>query len=637
MSGKAKGKGKSKEPKGPKPAWISDELWLLSNNLPALIDNFRGASDKSAADKTGAAPSISKAQAGLFLWQQLFANDKATQAKRAEALKLECLEVAVRNLASGVTVDMTPSAGIINALSQTDVARDSLLFCKPPALPLLLDAVGKGSPSLAAAALGVLRTLAQAADSRPRIVKAMRDWDWAPLAAAINMEHGMPLCGGRLAAADAVMVLHGVMCAPATPGPADAKAKKGGKKEAAATAATGAPGRAPDALHRNLLDAGCLSALIKVCMHQDSTPQVKAAAATVILEVISRGMPDSIDVFLSNRGVDAMVAVLADSRIGLAARANAAACLRLFIISGRLAGEAGDQAAARTAETSTSQPQPLGSKPPAPVPQLALPTPVGAGTPSLSTLSIRDRLGSTARPRTAGLGASPMASPSPAAAFSASWWDPEQAEDGDRIVLEAILQDDERKEQAMARVQLVAASGAIPWLVGMCVGPDGPLPVPSGDAASPAAPKAKAKKGKKKAGKLEEGMAEAQAFAAGCLRLMSLSDATKRDIMQLGGVRYLAPLLDSRNNHARWNARQTLLNLAMLPEHVPTMTQYKVPNYIHGANLPRNEWGRPFTAPASLGRQVSRLGLGAPIALGRGGRTAATAPANTGNLTSGLG
>lgn len=51
-------------------------------------------------------------------------------------------------------------------------------------------------------------------------------------------------------------------------------------------------------------------------------------------------------------------------------------------------------------------------------------------------------------------------------------------------------------------------------------------------------------------------MAEAQAQAAGCLRLLSLSDLAKVDVMAAGAVRFLTPLLESKLHHARWNARQ---------------------------------------------------------------------------------
>ena len=56
-------------------------------------------------------------------------------------------------------------------------------------------------------------------------------------------------------------------------------------------------------------------------------------------------------------------------------------------------------------------------------------------------------------------------------------------------------------------------------------------------------------------------MAEAQAQAAGCLRLLSLSDLVKVDIMAAGAVRFLTPLLESKLHHARWNARQVLLHI----------------------------------------------------------------------------
>ena len=56
---------------------------------------------------------------------------------------------------------------------------------------------------------------------------------------------------------------------------------------------------------------------------------------------------------------------------------------------------------------------------------------------------------------------------------------------------------------------------------------------------------------------------------------------------------------------------QALLNLAMLPELVEVMQRYgkKVPNYIHGSNLPPTHL-RPITAPPALGARIASLGLG---------------------------
>eukprot|EP00891_Asterochloris_glomerata_P003945 jgi/Astpho2/3945/e_gw1.00063.187.1_t len=166
-------------------------------------------------------------------------------------------------------------------------------------------------------------------------------------------------------------------------------------------------------------------------------------------------------------------------------------------------------------------------------------------------------------------------------------------------------------------------------LVELCAGPEGPLkepvePKPGDDGARSGT---KAKKKAKKAGKLEDGQVEAQGHATGCLRLMSLSNAVKADIVAAGGIRYLTPLLESKQHHARWNARQALLNLAMLPELVEVMQRYgkKVPNYIHGSNLPPTHL-RPITAPPALGAHIASLGLGL-TSLPLTKRAIATAPA----------
>ena len=85
--------------------------------------------------------------------------------------------------------------------------------------------------------------------------------------------------------------------------------------------------------------------------------------------------------------------------------------------------------------------------------------------------------------------------------------------------------------------------------------------------------KKKGKKGKKK--KLEPGQPECQTYAAGCLRLMSLSDNNKREIIKQGGIRFLTPLLTAKTDHARWHARQVMLNCAMLPDYTTLMQMYK--------------------------------------------------------------
>lgn len=86
--------------------------------------------------------------------------------------------------------------------------------------------------------------------------------------------------------------------------------------------------------------------------------------------------------------------------------------------------------------------------------------------------------------------------------------------------------------------------------------------------------KRKGKKGKKK--KLEPGQAECQTNAAGCLRLISLSDNNKATIIKEQGIRFLTPLLTAKLDHARWHARQVMLNCAMLPDYTKLMELYKV-------------------------------------------------------------
>lgn len=95
-------------------------------------------------------------------------------------------------------------------------------------------------------------------------------------------------------------------------------------------------------------------------------------------------------------------------------------------------------------------------------------------------------------------------------------------------------------------------------------------------------------------------MEEAHIFASGCLRLLSLNEEHKAEMMQAGAPRYLTQLLDSKVHQARWHARQALLNLSMIPAHSKTMELYALPNYITGSNIPAVHFMRPLTAPAAV-------------------------------------
>ncbi|PNH03696.1 hypothetical protein TSOC_010211 [Tetrabaena socialis] len=73
------------------------------------------------------------------------------------------------------------------------------------------------------------------------------------------------------------------------------------------------------------------------------------------------------------------------------------------------------------------------------------------------------------------------------------------------------------------------------------------------------------------------------------------------------GIRYLLPLLDKKVASAKWNARQTLINLAMSAELLPKLQLYKVPDYVHQANVPISHFERPLqpAPPPPLAHQDS--------------------------------
>lgn len=80
------------------------------------------------------------------------------------------------------------------------------------------------------------------------------------------------------------------------------------------------------------------------------------------------------------------------------------------------------------------------------------------------------------------------------------------------------------------------------------------------DAAGAEPPTKKDKQGKKKkkqkAGKLEPGMAEAQAWGSACLRVLSAAEGQQQALLAAGAPRYLLPLVEQGVAAARCNARQ---------------------------------------------------------------------------------
>lgn len=90
------------------------------------------------------------------------------------------------------------------------------------------------------------------------------------------------------------------------------------------------------------------------------------------------------------------------------------------------------------------------------------------------------------------------------------------------------------------------------------------------------------------------GMAEAQTFCSAVLRLISMDERWREPVVKAGALRYMLPLMEAKLSPARWNARQMLINLSMSAHLLPTLQLYKVPNYVHGANIPGAHYERPY-------------------------------------------
>lgn len=129
-----------------------------------------------------------RVQAGLLLLQLLWSSDKKTQAKRAEVLKAEVLEVSARILAQPADKRAVPAAALLALFAASSEAeRESILSARPSVLGSTQRLLCAPSPTLVATTCSLLRALATAGDSRPRLLKAFKEADWRPLLAACAM------------------------------------------------------------------------------------------------------------------------------------------------------------------------------------------------------------------------------------------------------------------------------------------------------------------------------------------------------------------------------------------------------------------------------------------------------------------
>eukprot|EP00892_Ulva_mutabilis_P010258 jgi/Ulvmu1/7604/UM038_0029.1 len=523
-------KKKSKGKKGGKPSWMSDELFALSQDPAGLLEAFRGTSDKGdKGDKTSPINVVTREQAGLLLWKLLYPSDKKTKAKRGEALKAEVLEISAKHLASADQVVATPAAGLLALFCQdAETERETILGCKPAVMTSTHKALMSPSVSLVAASCKLLCGLSCAPDSRPRVLRAVKDWDLRPLIDACVIRKFVGTHGSRGAGIDAMHALSCLVAAsgteaePCTPQDADAA----------------------EAVQRSLLACGGLPALLSVARN-NGPPLSAAYCACTVLHMFKTIGPEMSARFAEHGGVFVMVRILSNPYVSLEHRAAAAGNLWHFMVpNNRLASRRHGQ---------SSPPQPDGNI---------------------------------------------------------------LAEDGHELLWEQAMLDEAERERVLENCRLVVQAGAITWLVQLCASADGPIEDrthPDYVPPPPGKKKGKAKsKGKKKKGKLEPGMLDAQTYAAGCLRMLSLDEDNKTQIMSAGAPRYIAHLLDCKQDLPRWHARQTLLNLAMVPSYACVLALYDIPNFVTGGNIPNSSPCRPQTAPAALEGKSGAKGVAAP-------------------------
>ncbi|GFR47829.1 hypothetical protein Agub_g9607 [Astrephomene gubernaculifera] len=600
--GKKKGGGKKK--KGAKPAWMSDGLWELSQNLPKLSEFYSG-DIKETKLKEGQAPppNITRTQAGMFIWQLLFPINKAGKQKREEAVKYGIVETSVKILASGKAPDMTPALGILVAMTaDNSLQRAAMLDAKPAPLPHLLAALADESASLRAVACALLRVVAREADSRPRLWRLMRsEWDWSPLVGCLDLTE-MSQLGGRSACYDAAAALEALCCAP---------------EQDIANGACAA-----------LMAAGAPAHMVKVLRTRTAHPMAKAACVAVLNQLLRRSSPAACEeVALGLGALEPLAAVFGHPVIPLLYKAYAAACLLRYVMPDSLW-----RASAAAAKAAAAGPPPpsaaaLGEggeilTPPGTAggPGGA-PAPPGTAAPSGGGAAAAAAAAGGEAAAGSGGGAGPSAAA--AAAQAAANRGLESAGGmggglgaeltlggaGGIEVPNVDLLDDETREQVVTRARRVAAlEGVLRSLVGLCAGPEGPLPdlealrdegAPPVEEPTKKKKKKKGKKGKKV--KMEPGTLEAQAYASAVLRLVSLAEEQRGALVEAGALRYLVPLLEVKNAAARWNARQTLINLSMSSELLPRLQLYKVPDYVHQANVPQSHFERPLQPPSAGG------------------------------------
>lgn len=246
----------------------------------------------------------------------LYPNDKKTKAKRAEALKAEALETSAKHLASSDHAIATPAAGLLVLFSQdSEVERETILTCKPPVMASLQRAIASTSVSLTATACKLLSSLSASPDSKPRVLRAVKDWDLRPLLDACVIRRYVGTHGARWAGIDAMQALShlvdecGTDTQPCT------------LQDAAAA----------ETVQRAIMAAAGLPTLVSVAS-SNGPPLSAGYCACTILHMFKTIGPEISAIFAQQGGVSAMVRILSNPYVSLEHRAAAAGNLWHFMV-----------------------------------------------------------------------------------------------------------------------------------------------------------------------------------------------------------------------------------------------------------------------------------------------------------------
>ncbi|KAK9915891.1 hypothetical protein WJX75_005712 [Coccomyxa subellipsoidea] len=556
-----------------RPPWVSDELWQRSQDTAQLVERLKALNGASTE------PGCSQAEVAQLLRHQL----QTTPEKQEEFLKQGIIEAAARHISGSSTI-AAPAIGLLSTLAASSPAvRDALLTSKPSILPSLTAILSGSSPDTAGAAVVTLKTLAVSEDSCTKLMKGLSDWDFQGLSEVITSTDTI----GSQGATEALPLLEALLCEPAPVRQPISSQQAGNAKPGSSTPAKPVPqaakkgagkGKVDGASHvsaavRTQFLASALSAgnimpmLLKVCGNGSLDVGTKLVGLRVAHALLVEDHTRAASQMTTGGGISAVVAVLSEQQTPVSCKAAAAAVLKAFLLPQQLPSASPGHSVVRS-------------------------------RPSIVTTNVDGSVQTAPAPA---LNTGP-----PAAAVSA----------------DAVL------DEAMARIEEAHRAGALPPLLNLCNSAEAATPstpitssgvdVGTSEGAQP--PPSKAKKGGSQA-KGPEGADVAQSNALSCMRVMSLHDDCKVSIADSNGIAILLPFLTVKMDAVRWAARQTLLNMAMLPEVAETLERKGAPTYIHGMNLIRLRRSQPgrqgLAAATKLLAQLSTQLSAPPVRLPR--------------------